>query len=97
MNDTKATGFVLISPAHPSAREMNFHSAGYGGKGCRDMQNSMSNVTKGIIAGVITGAAVGMIAGWPMNNRKRHDLRRNANKALHAVGDLVQNAQYMMH
>lgn len=61
------------------------------------MQNStMSNVTKGIIAGVITGTAVGMIAGWPMTQHKRANIRKNANKALHAVGDLVQNAQYMM-
>lgn len=60
------------------------------------MQHSMSNVTKGIIAGVVAGAAVGMIAGWPMDRHKRSNVRKNANRALHAVGELVQNAQYMM-
>lgn len=60
------------------------------------MHDGMSNVTKGIIAGVVTGAAVGMIAAWPMDQHKRVHMRKNANKALHAVGELVQNAQYMM-
>lgn len=60
------------------------------------MHNTMSNVTKGIIAGVVAGTAVGMIAAWPMDQHKRTNVRKNANKALHAVGELVQNAQYMM-
>lgn len=62
---------------------------------------SMSNVTKGIITGVVAGAAIGMIAGWPRQSRHHaavnmQSVKKNANKALHAVSEIVQNAQYMM-
>ena len=64
-------------------------------------QNSMSNVTKGVITGVVAGAAIGMIAGWPRRSRHQaavnmQHVKKNANRALHAVSEIVQNAQYMM-
>ncbi|HCC00501.1 MAG TPA: hypothetical protein DEP42_04700 [Ruminococcaceae bacterium] len=61
------------------------------------MHNHMSNVSKGIIAGVVAGAAIGMIAAWPSEHRRHSNVKKNANKAIHAVGELVQNVQYMMH
>lgn len=59
------------------------------------MSRAFSTFSKGIAAGLFIGAAVGMI-GNPMNVRKRSRMKRNAGKALHAVGELVQNAQYFM-
>ena len=59
------------------------------------MTRGIGTFTKGIAAGMVMGAAVSMI-GRPVNSRKRSNLKRNATKTLRAVGDLIQNAQYMM-
>ena len=59
------------------------------------MGRTIGTFTKGIAAGMVMGAAVSMI-GRPMATHKRSNLKRNASKTLRAVGDLIQNAQYMM-
>ena len=50
---------------------------------------------KGIATGMAVGAAVGMV-GNPFASRKRQKMRKNATKALHAVSEIIQNAQYMV-
>jgi gas vesicle protein len=59
------------------------------------LPKGIGTFTKGIATGMVLGAAVSMITK-PANNRKRSNLKRNATKTLRAVGDLIQNAQYMM-
>lgn len=58
------------------------------------MNRFVGTFTKGVAAGIVVGTAVGMI-GNPMTARKRVRMKKNAQKAFRAVGDLVQNAQYM--
>ena len=59
------------------------------------MNKIAGTFVKGVAAGVAVGTAMSML-GNPFNSRKRTHMRKNATKALRAVGELVQNAQYMM-
>lgn len=59
------------------------------------MTKAFGTFTKGIATGMVVGAAVGMI-GNPLNARKRVRARKTATKALRSVGELIQNAQYML-
>lgn len=59
------------------------------------MNRTIGTFTKGIATGIAVGTAVGMIAR-PMDIRKRARMKKNASKALHAVGEIVSNAQNMM-
>lgn len=59
------------------------------------MNKYVSSFSKGIAAGMVVGTAVGMI-GNPLDVRRRSRMKKNATKALHAVGEMVQNAQYFM-
>lgn len=59
------------------------------------MNKAIGTFAKGIATGMAVGAAVGMI-GNPISARKRTKVKKNATKALRAVGELIQNAQYMM-
>lgn len=58
------------------------------------MNKWMGTFTKGIATGMAIGTAVGMV-GNPMGARRRMKAKKNAQKAMRAVGELVQNAQYM--
>lgn len=55
---------------------------------------SMKGYAKGIATGIAVGTAVGAIGGRLMNNKKA--VKKNAGKALRAVGDFLENVQYMM-
>ena len=59
------------------------------------MNKLAGSFVKGIATGMAVGTAVGMIS-MPFKANKRNHLRKNATKALKAVGEIVQNAQYMM-
>ena len=59
------------------------------------MNRAIGTFTKGIATGMAVGAAVSMIAR-PMDIRKRARMKKNASRALRAVGEIVQNAQSMM-
>lgn len=59
------------------------------------MHKVAGTFVKGIATGMAVGAAVSMV-GNPFASRKRQKMRKNATKALHAVGEIIQNAQYMM-
>ena len=58
------------------------------------MKRMIGTFTKGIAAGMVVGAAVSMI-GNPLNARRRMRTKKNAMKAVRAVGELVQTAQFM--
>ena len=58
------------------------------------MMKSMRGYAKGMAAGIAVGAAVGAICGRMMHNKKA--VKKNAGKALRAVGDFLDNVQYMM-
>lgn len=49
----------------------------------------------GIAVGTAVGGVFNMV-GHPASSRSRNHMKKNATKALHAVGDLIQNVQYMM-
>lgn len=50
-------------------------------------------VVKGIGTGLAAGMAVGFVGGQMVKNQKQ--VKRKANKAMHAVGDLFENVQYL--
>lgn len=48
---------------------------------------------KGVGAGMAVGLAAGVIGGAVMQNNKK--VKKNTNKAVHAVEDFLDNVQYM--
>ena len=56
------------------------------------MKNVMG-VVKGIGTGLAAGMAGGFVGGQMVKNQKQ--VKRKANKAMHAVGDLFENVQYL--
>lgn len=58
-------------------------------------QNTMSSVVKGIAAGAVVGTATYMMVS---NSKRRtaNSLKKNAGKAIKAVGSVVENISYMM-
>ena len=59
------------------------------------MNKALGTFTKGIATGMAVGTAVSMITR-PMDIRKRARMKKNTAKALHAVGEIISNAQNMM-
>ncbi len=59
------------------------------------MNKAVGTFTKGIATGIAVGTAVSMIAR-PMDIRKRARMKKNAARAMHAVGEILTNAQSMM-
>jgi len=57
------------------------------------MYKRSMTMTKGVCIGVLAGAAAAVV-GTQMMKDKKH-LKKNANKALHAMGDLVGNVEGM--
>lgn len=58
-----------------------------------EMYKRSMTMTKGVCIGVLAGAAAAVV-GTQMMKDKKH-LKKNANKALHAMGDLVGNVEGM--
>ena len=58
------------------------------------MNRAVGTYAKGIATGIAVGAAVGML-GSSNNMRKRLHMKKNAAKAVRAIGELAQNVQYM--
>ena len=58
-----------------------------------EMYKRSMTMTKGVCIGVLAGAAATAI-GTQMMKDKKH-LKKNANKALHAIGDFVGNMETM--
>lgn len=59
------------------------------------MNSKFGIFTKGMAAGVAVGTAISMVTR-PFDMRKRRHMKKSAEKALHAVGEIIQNAQSMM-
>ena len=57
------------------------------------MSRNAMNVAKGIGAGMVAGVMVGFVGSQMMKNEKK--MKKKAGKAFSAVGDLIENAQYM--
>ena len=60
------------------------------------MNRGTMGFVKGIATGIAVGAVVSSVMGNPFESRKRTMLKKNAGKALRAVGGLMQNAQFLM-
>ena len=61
-------------------------------RGFQMAKNTMG-IVKGVGAGLAAGAVVGFIGSQMMKNDKQ--MKKKAGKAMHAVGDLLDNVQYM--
>ncbi|MCI9272599.1 MAG: hypothetical protein HFE39_01410 [Clostridiales bacterium] len=57
------------------------------------MSRNAMGIIKGVSGGLAAGMAVGFIGGQMMKNSKQ--MKKKAGKAMHAVGDLFENVQYM--
>ena len=57
------------------------------------MAKGAMNVVKGIAGGMIAGMAVGAIGKTVIDNKPK--LKKKANKAMSAVGQIIDTAQYM--
>ena len=58
------------------------------------MSRNAMNVAKGIGAGMVAVVMVGFVGSQMMKNEKK--MKKKAGKAFSAVGDLIENAQYMI-
>ncbi|HIS49059.1 MAG TPA: hypothetical protein IAA80_00955 [Candidatus Gallacutalibacter pullistercoris] len=57
------------------------------------MKNTM-NVVKGVGLGMLAGAAVTMVGSQMMKADKKQ-MKKNAGKAVRAMGDVIEGVQYM--
>lgn len=57
------------------------------------MSRNTMGIIKGVGAGLAAGMTVGFVGGQMMKNQKQ--MKKKAGKAMHAVGDLFENVQYM--
>ena len=58
-----------------------------------EMYKRSMTMTKGVCIGVLAGAAVAVV--WTQMMKDKKHLKKNANKALHAMGELVGNVEGM--
>lgn len=58
------------------------------------MARSTMGFARGMGAGIAAGMTVGIVGAQMMLRDKRH-FKRNAGRAVHAIGDLIDNVQYM--
>ena len=58
------------------------------------MAKTSMGFARGMGAGIAAGMTVGIVGAKMMTGDKRH-MKRNAGKAVHAIGDLIDNVQYM--
>lgn len=59
--------------------------------------STVSSVVKGIAAGAVVGTATYMMtSGTGKKKVANHALKKNAGKALKAVGTVIENVSYMM-
>lgn len=59
--------------------------------------NTVSSVVKGLAAGAVVGTATYMMtAGTGKKKMQGRNVKKNAGKALKAVGTVIENVSYMM-
>ena len=59
------------------------------------MYKQSSSLAKGLFIGMAAGATAAVIGTQYVKSNKKA-IRKNANKALHAVGSFVDNMDYML-
>ncbi|MBQ9672997.1 MAG: hypothetical protein IJV39_03810 [Ruminococcus sp.] len=59
------------------------------------MFNSNAGMFKGICIGVASGIAMGMFGEKLVSGGMKTPIKKKMNKALHAVGEVVDTASYM--
>lgn len=57
--------------------------------------STVSSVVKGLAAGAVVGTATYMMTSGG-KKKSANNLKRNAGKALKAVGSVIENVSYMM-
>ncbi|MBR7091956.1 MAG: hypothetical protein IKI50_02080 [Clostridia bacterium] len=58
------------------------------------MSNQIKNTCKGVMLGMLAGMAAAAIGLWCLKNNRR-GIRKNIGKALHSIGNLVDNVTNM--
>lgn len=58
------------------------------------MKSSMENFMKGVGMGMALGCTAGVVGTYWMNKNKK-GIKRNAGKAIHSFGDLLENVTGM--
>lgn len=58
------------------------------------MKRNSGYFAKGIGTGIAAGLALGVVGSQFVGKNKK-GIKKNAGKAMHAVGDLLENVQYM--
>lgn len=61
---------------------------------CYNMSKTAANIAKGVVAGVTAGVVVGY-AGSKMMKKNPKQMKKNADKAMHAMGDFVSGVSAM--
>lgn len=61
---------------------------------CYSLSKTAMNVAKGVVAGVATGVVVGY-AGSKMMKKKPKQMKKSADKAMHAMGDFISGVSAM--
>lgn len=62
----------------------------------RMKNNKMSSVVTGLAAGAVVGTAAYMMTAGSSKKKSGTSMKRNAGKALKAVGTVIENVSYMM-
>ena len=60
------------------------------------MARGTMGFVKGIATGIAVGAVMSSVIGNPFESRKRTMIKKNAGRALKALGGLMENAQFLM-
>jgi len=60
----------------------------------RRHRSNFGRVVKGVSAGIAVGMVVGSVGSMFLRNNK--NVKRKASKAIEAVGNVIDNVQYMM-
>ncbi len=58
------------------------------------MKNNMENFVKGVGMGMALGATAGVVGSYLVNKNKK-GIKHNAGKAMHSIGDLLENVTGM--
>lgn len=59
------------------------------------MNRGLNGFAKGVMTGVVVGSVVGSVAATMKKNRNKSYIKKNAGKAINAVGDFVDNMRYI--
>lgn len=61
---------------------------------CYNLSKTAANIAKGVVAGVATGVVVGYASSRMMKKNPKQ-MKKGADKAMHAMGDLISGVSSM--